>query len=92
ISYAIGLAKPTSINVDTMGTYTGPDDDALSDFVIENFPLTPTWITKQFNLDKPSEETFTYADVAARGQVGQSDYPWEQLDELELFEKLNKGK
>ncbi|HIM94528.1 MAG TPA: methionine adenosyltransferase, partial [Campylobacterales bacterium] len=39
-------------------------------------------------LDKPSKDTFLYADVAARGQVGQSDYPWEQLDEMELFEKL----
>merc|ERR1711916_166548 len=83
ISYAIGVAKPTSVAVDTMGTYTKLDDDALSAFVMENFSLTPRWITEKFNLDKPSEETFLYADVASRGQVGQSDYPWEKLDELE---------
>jgi len=55
---------------------------------MKNFPLTPNWITKQFNLDKPSVDTFLYADVAARGQVGQADYPWEKLDMLELFESL----
>jgi S-adenosylmethionine synthetase len=88
ISYAIGVAKPTSVAVDTYGTFTVKNDDKLSQFVMENFPLTPNWITKKFNLDKPSSDTFLYADVASRGQVGQSDYPWEQLDSLELFESL----
>jgi S-adenosylmethionine synthetase len=91
ISYAIGVARPTSVTVDTYGTVIdGLDDDILSTFVLDNFPLTPNWITKQFNLDHPSDETFLYADVAARGQVGQSDYPWEQLDQLEKFEVLKK--
>ena len=89
ISYAIGVARPTSVAVDTYGTViVGLDDDKLSTFVMESFPLTPSWITKKFSLDKPSKETFLYADVAARGQVGQSDYPWEQLDELKLFKDL----
>jgi S-adenosylmethionine synthetase len=88
ISYAIGVARPTSVAVDTYGTYTSKNDDELSRFVEENFALTPNWITKKFGLDKPSAETFLYADVAARGQVGQPDYPWEQLDELELFESF----
>jgi S-adenosylmethionine synthetase len=55
---------------------------------MEHFSLTPRWITKKFGLDKPSADSFTYADVAGRGQVGQSDYPWEQLDELEWFKAL----
>ena len=88
LSYAIGVAKPTSVAVDTFGTYTNVDDDKLSEFVIENFSLTPNWITGKFGLDKPSEETFLYADVASRGQVGQSDYPWEKLDSLELFTSI----
>ena len=89
LSYAIGVAKPTSVSVDTYGTIVNAlDDDKLSTFVSENFSLTPNWITKKFGLDKPSAETFLYADVAARGQVGQSDYPWERLDALEVFEKL----
>ena len=88
ISYAIGVARPTSVSVDTMGTYTRANDDVLSEFVMDNFSLTPKWITDKFALDKPSAETFLYADVAARGQVGQSDYPWEKLDELEKFKNL----
>ena len=89
ISYAIGVARPTSVAVDTYGTViNGLDDDKLSEFVLNNFPLTPNWITRKFNLDHPSKETFLYADVAARGQVGQSDYPWEQLHDLEKFEAL----
>ncbi|AXH08924.1 methionine adenosyltransferase [Malaciobacter halophilus] len=88
ISYAIGVARPTSVSVDTMGTYTSVNDDELSKFVMENYPLTPRWITEKFGLDKPSEETFLYADVASRGQVGQSDYPWERLDEVEKFKNI----
>ena len=89
LSYAIGVAKPTSVSVDTYGTMSeGIDDDKLSTFISENFSLTPNWITKKFGLDKPSAETFLYADVAARGQVGQSDYPWEKLDALDIFDKL----
>lgn len=89
LSYAIGVAKPTSVAVDTYGTVVdGLDDDKLSTFVSDNFSLTPNWITAKFSLDKPSKETFLYADVASRGQVGQSDYPWEKLDSLEIFEAL----
>lgn len=89
LSYAIGVAKPTSVAVDTYGTIIeGLDDDKLSTFVSDEFSLTPNWITAKFGLDKPSEETFLYADVAARGQVGQSDYPWEKLDAVESFEAL----
>jgi S-adenosylmethionine synthetase len=87
LSYAIGVAKPVSITVDTMGTGK-IDDGELSEFVQKTFALTPRWITEKFSLDKPSEETFLYADVAARGQVGQSDYPWEKLDAVETFKTL----
>lgn len=87
ISYAIGLAKPTSVSVDTYGTGK-ITDEKLSEFVAQKYPLTPAWITKKFSLDKPSSSTFLYADVAARGQVGQADYPWEQLNELQEFKNL----
>ena len=87
LSYAIGVAKPVSVSVDTMGTGK-IDDEKLSEFVLNTFALTPRWITEKFSLDKPSEETFLYADVAARGQVGQSDYPWEKLDSVETFKSL----
>jgi len=50
--------------------------------------LTPRWITDKFHLDKPSADNFLYADVAARGQVGYEEYPWEKLDMLEWFKTL----
>ena len=91
LSYAIGVAKPTSVSVDTMGTQvSGLNDDILSDFVMLNFPLTPKWITQKFGLDKPGKESFLYAKVAAKGQVGSAKYPWEKLDSVELFKTLIK--
>ena len=91
LSYAIGVAQPVSISVDTMGTYVeGISDDMLSDFVAKTFPLTPRWITQKFNLDKPKKGHFLYADIAARGQVGQKDYPWEKLDYMDEFKALLK--
>lgn len=88
LSYAIGVAKPVSVSVDCMGTNKSVNDDELSKFVHENFALTPRWITNKFGLDKPNKDTFLYAEVAAKGQVGISGYPWEKLDAIELFEKL----
>ena len=89
ISYAIGVAKPVSVTVDTMGSGNGKiGDEELSNFVLKHFSLTPKWITEKFSLDKPSSDTFLYADVAARGQVGQSDYPWEKLDSVDVFKNL----
>jgi S-adenosylmethionine synthetase len=55
---------------------------------MDTFSLTPRWITEKFKLDKPSKDSFLYADVAARGQVGQPDYPWEKLDEIEKFKNI----
>ena len=89
LSYAIGVAKPVSVSVDCMGTNLGAaSDDELSAFVLEKFPLTPRWIIDKFGLDRPGKGSFLYADVAARGQVGNDEYPWEQLDSVELFKAL----
>lgn len=89
ISYAIGVAKPTSVSVDTQFTSTcNLSDEELSQLVSDKFPLTPNWITKTFGLDSPSSKTFLYADVASRGQVGIAGYPWEKLDESGWFKSL----
>jgi S-adenosylmethionine synthetase len=89
ISYAIGIAKPLSVSVDTSGTYKdGLDDDKISKFVIDNFNFTPKAIIDNFKLDEPSKDNFMYADVAKKGQVGYINTPWEQLDALDVFKKL----
>lgn len=89
IAYVIGRTKPISITIDTLGTSLSPlDDEVLSQKIKEQYPLTPAWITEHFSLSKPSKETFLYADVAAKGQVGYAEYPWEQLDALAWFQNL----
>jgi len=88
LSYAIGVSKPISVSIDTMGTWTKLNDDELSELIVNKFSLSPKWIIDEFNLDKPSKDNFLYSDVAGRGQVGQPDYPWEKLTEIEWFKSL----
>ncbi len=89
LAYVIGRAEPLNVTVNSMGTCVcdGIDDEILSRMIADEFPLTPRWITEKFGLDRPSSEHFLYADVAARGQVGYDDYPWERLDMLGWFER-----
>lgn len=91
LAYVIAEPKPISVTVDTQHTaLTTISDEVLSQKIREHFALTPKWITQKFGLDRPSKEHFLYADVAAKGQVGYGQYPWEALDELEWFEGLKK--
>ena len=71
-----------------MGTNLGVDDETLSHFVMDKFPLTPRWISTKFGLDKPCAGNFLYADVAARGQGGVESYPWEKCDFVDEFKAL----
>jgi S-adenosylmethionine synthetase len=86
ISYVIAETRPSSVTVDTQHTgLTNMKDEELSQIIADKFPLTPKWITEKFGLDRPSEERFLYADIAAKGQIGYAEYPWEKLDELAWF-------
>ena len=90
ISYAIGIPYPVSLNVDTEGTnrYKNVDDNVLSNFLEENFKMTPDWLNKEFCLDSPKKRGFSYAQTAKEGQVGIESYPWEKLNHLKKFEEL----
>lgn len=93
ISYVIAETRPSSVTVDTQHTgLTKMKDEELSQVIADKFPLTPRWITEKFGLDRPSEERFLYADIAAKGQIGYPEYPWEALDELTWFSSLKKIK
>ena len=88
LSYVIAEPRPASVTVDTLHTsLTEMKDEELSQIIADKFPLTPRWITQRYGLDRPSEETFLYADIAAKGQIGYAEYPWEELDELAWFKK-----
>jgi len=89
LSYVIAEPSPSSVTVDTQHTGLSKfKDEELSEFIAEKFSLTPRWITEKFGLDHPSKDRFLYATIAAKGQVGYEEYPWEALDELEWFKSL----
>ena len=83
LSYAIGVARPVSILVDTFGTGK-IDDDAMLDLIEKHFELRPAGILAAFSLRKlPSQRNGRfYQDVAAYGHFGRNDLdlPWEKTD------------
>ncbi|MBD1212998.1 MAG: methionine adenosyltransferase [Dolichospermum sp.] len=90
LSYAIGVARPVSIFVDTFGTGK-VDDEILLNLVKENFELRPAGIIHVFNLrNLPSERGGRfYQDVAAYGHLGRTDLdlPWERTDKVEVLKQ-----
>ena len=83
LSYAIGVAEPTSIMVDTFGTGKLADD-RIVEIVRENFDLRPAGIIKMLDLRRP-----IYRQTAAYGHFGRTDIklPWEALDKVEDLKK-----
>ena len=83
LSYAIGVAQPTSVMVDTFGTGK-VSDEKLDDIIRENFDLRPAGIIKMLDLRRP-----IYKQTAAYGHFGRNDLdlPWEKLDKVEALKK-----
>ena len=83
VSYAIGVAHPTSIMVNTFGTGK-VEDSKLVDIIRENFDLRPAGIIKMLDLRRP-----IYAQTAAYGHFGRTDIdlPWEKTDKAEVLKK-----
>ena len=81
LSYAIGVARPTSIMVDTFGTGVMADDK-LVEIVRKEFDLRPAGIIKMLDLRRP-----IYGGTAAYGHFGRDDLqlPWEQLDKVDVL-------
>lgn len=87
LSYAIGVAYPTSIMVDTFGTGKIPDI-RLVEIIREHFDLRPAGIIKMLDLRRP-----IYKQTAAYGHFGRNDLnlPWEKLDKVKILEKYLEG-
>jgi S-adenosylmethionine synthetase len=83
VAYAIGVARPVSIMVDTFGTGVVPDEK-LQKLVTDNFDLRPGAIIRDLNLRRP-----IFRQVAAYGHFGRSDLdlPWEKTDKAEILKK-----
>ena len=83
LSYAIGVAQPTSVMVDTYGTGK-LSDEKLVEIIRENFDLRPAGIIKMLDLRRP-----IYKQTAAYGHFGRNDLdlPWEKLDKVDTLKK-----
>ena len=84
LAYAIGVARPVSVMVDTFGTGV-ISDDSLSEIVKENFDLRPAAIIDMFDLRRP-----IYRQLAAYGHLGRTDLDltWEKTDRTEALKKV----
>ena len=81
VAYAIGVADPVSIRVETNGTGKSLSDAQLADLVTEVVDLRPAAIISRFGLIDPDAETRpTYRNTAAYGHFGRDEFPWERLD------------
>jgi len=81
LAYAIGVAEPVSINVDTLGTGKLPDAE-LADLIKRTVDLTPRGIITRLDLKRP-----IYQATAAYGHFGRDEFSWEKLDLVEEFKK-----
>ena len=86
LSYAIGIAKPISVFVDTYGTGK-ISDEAIVELINGNFDLRPAAIIRHFDLRKP-----IYRKIAAYGHFGRTDVdlPWEKLDKVDVLKEALK--
>ncbi len=80
LTYAIGMAKPLAVEVDTFGTGLLCEDDCLAVAVQTAFDLTPAGIITELDLQRP-----IYARTAVGGHFGREDLPWEKLDRTGLL-------
>jgi len=82
LAYAIGVAQPVSIHVDTHGT-SNVNDRAIADFIKKNIDLTPKGIIETLKLRRP-----IYRETAAYGHFGKPGLPWEELNLVDTFKKM----
>jgi S-adenosylmethionine synthetase len=84
VAYAIGVAEPVSIYVNTFGTGVMPDAE-ISKILVKNVDMTPRGIIKRLNLLRP-----IYRNSAAYGHFGRNEFSWEQLDLVSTLKKAAK--
>ena len=79
VSYAIGVAEPTSISIETFGT-SKLDEDKLTELVKAHFDLRPYGLIKMLDLERP-----IYQATAAYGHFGREEFPWEATDKADVL-------
>ncbi|QBL09107.1 methionine adenosyltransferase [Rheinheimera sp. D18] len=84
VSYAIGVAEPTSISIETFGT-SKLSEEQLIKLIREHFDLRPYGLIEMLQLERP-----IYLPTAAYGHFGRDEFPWEQTDKAELLRQYAK--
>ena len=84
LAYAIGVAKPVSVFVDTFNTGVY-DDEKLTKIICKNFDFRPMAIIEKFSLKRP-----IYKETASNGHFGKCNFPWEQTDSVGKLKKYLK--
>ncbi len=87
VAYAIGVAEPLSINVDTYKTGLLEDDSILEKIVRSVFDLTPAGIIRTLDLKRPSKNGWSYNKTAAYGHFGRNIFPWEKTNKVAELKK-----
>ncbi len=82
LAYAIGVAEPVSVRVDSFGTGIIPEEK-MTELLRKSVDMTPAGIIRRFNLRRP-----IYSATAANGHFGVADRPWEQVDLAEKLKEL----
>lgn len=77
LAYAIGVAEPVMVQLDTFGTGSRCADDCLAAAIPYVFPLSPRQIIKQLHLDRP-----IFTPTAVYGHFGRKEFPWERTDKI----------
>lgn len=83
LAYAIGVAQPLSINVDTYDTGVFDDDSILEKIVRGVFDMTPSGIIRTLDLKNP--KGWSYREAAAYGHFGRNIFPWEKTDKIDAI-------
>jgi len=81
VAYAIGVAEPVSVFVDTKGTGVIPDEN-IAEMIVKEVDLTPKGIIKRLGLKKP-----IYKKTSSYGHFGRKEFSWEKLDLIDRFKK-----
>jgi len=92
VAYAIGVAKPLSVNVDTFGT--GKVSEERIQALLQSgeiFDLRPAAIIADLGLKEPMKNGWSYRQTAAYGHFGRAQFPWERTDKAEALRQALKG-
>ncbi|HJO94143.1 MAG TPA: methionine adenosyltransferase [Victivallales bacterium] len=90
VAYAIGVAEPLSLNVDTYGTGKFENDSDLEKVIREVFELRPAGIIKSLGLKTPHANGWKYGQTAAYGHFGRSIFPWEKTDKVDAIKAASE--